>query len=199
MISPMILQKYHHRHAIYCSTNFVPKSSHAMKVSFLLQEIHVTDVGGRLVICAFVLNSMIGSIALWFIVRRTKLCLDFWYLLTPNTAVPNCYLSLKLNLHFSCTFHIFHLFVCWWFNASFPWTFSWWLLNCVCATIMCALGEVLCLKTELKEIPVGYTALNTKADLWVAIRVILLCRYVRNYVIFRSKKKPNEFFLFGII
>ncbi|KAJ6635501.1 Protein SYS1 like [Pseudolycoriella hygida] len=117
-------------------------ANHTLDHLFQYHEIHVTDVGGRLVICAFVLNSMIGALALWFIVRRTKLCLDF-----------------------CCTFHIFHLFICWWFNSSFPWTFSWWLLNCVCATIMCAIGEILCLKTELKEIPVGYSALNTKADL----------------------------------
>lgn len=45
-----------------------------------LQEIHVTDLGGRLVIAAFALNSLVGSLVLWFIVRRTKLCLDFRYM-----------------------------------------------------------------------------------------------------------------------
>lgn len=99
-------------------------------------------MGGRLVIAAFAVNSVLGSLALWFIVRRTKLCLDF-----------------------SCTFHIVHLCICWWYNAMFPTNASWWLLNAVCAAIMCVCGEFLCLRTELQEIPVGYQALNTKADL----------------------------------
>lgn len=41
------------------------------------QEIHIYDLGGRLVICAFVLNAFVASLALWCIVRRAKLCLDF--------------------------------------------------------------------------------------------------------------------------
>lgn len=109
--------------------------------SIRFQEIHVTDSGGRLVIVAFALNSLVGSLALWFIVRRTKLCLDF-----------------------SCTFHIIHLIICWFYNSSFPSTVSWWLLNAVCAAIMCICGEFICLKTELQEIPVGYQALNQRVD-----------------------------------
>lgn len=31
---------------------------------------------------------------------------------------------------------------------------------------MCIGGEFLCLKSELKEIPVGYSALNQKSDVW---------------------------------
>ncbi|EDS29517.1 conserved hypothetical protein [Culex quinquefasciatus] len=105
-------------------------------------EIHVTDLGGRLVIFAFVLNSLVGSGALWFVVRRTKLCLDF-----------------------AVTFHVIHLVVCWWYNSAFPATISWWLLNAVCTALMCVGGEFLCLKTEMREIPVGYSALNNKVDL----------------------------------
>lgn len=106
------------------------------------QEIHVTDAGGQSVILSFVLNAFIGALALRFIVGRTKLCLDF-----------------------SCTYHFIHLMVCWIYNGTFPSTFSWWFLNAVCATLMCVFGEFLCLKIELKEIPVGYTPLDTKADL----------------------------------
>lgn len=110
--------------------------------SFNLQEIHVTDSGGRSVILSFVLNAFIGALALRFIVGRTKLCLDF-----------------------SCTFHFIHLVICWYYNGTFPSTFSWWFLNAICATLMCVGGEFLCLRIELKEIPVGYSALDTKADL----------------------------------
>ncbi|KAH8359145.1 hypothetical protein KR093_004673 [Drosophila rubida] len=108
---------------------------------FEYHEIHIYDLGGRLVICAFVLNAFVASLALWCIVRRAKLCLDF-----------------------SCTFHLLHLIICWWYNRSFPANASWWLLNVITATIMCIGGEFLCLQTEMKEIPVGYAALNQKSD-----------------------------------
>ncbi|EDV94813.1 protein SYS1 homolog [Drosophila grimshawi] len=108
---------------------------------FEYHEIHIYDLGGRLVICAFVVNALIASLALWCIVRRAKLCLDF-----------------------SCTFHLLHLLVCWWYNRSFPANASWWLLNVITATIMCIGGEFLCLQTEMREIPVGYAALNQKSD-----------------------------------
>lgn len=107
------------------------------------QEIHVTDSGGRSVILSFVLNAFIGALTLRFIVGRTKLCLDF-----------------------TCTYHFAHLFICWMYNGSFPSTFSWWFLNAVCGTVMCICSEFLCLKIELQEIPVGYTPLDQKADLW---------------------------------
>uniref|UniRef100_A0A336LNN5 CSON013836 protein n=1 Tax=Culicoides sonorensis TaxID=179676 RepID=A0A336LNN5_CULSO len=58
------------------------------------------------------------------------------------------------------TWHLFHLIFCWWYSHSFPTTFSWWLLNIACATLMCITGEFLCLKTELQEIPVGYLKLT---------------------------------------
>ncbi|CAD7092673.1 unnamed protein product [Hermetia illucens] len=116
-------------------------TNHTLNHLFQYHEIHVSDIEGRLVICAFIVNSLIGSFALWFIVKRTKMCLDF-----------------------SCTFHFLHLVVCWWYNASFPSNFSWWFLNAICVALMCVGGEFLCLKTELKEIPVGYAALNQKAD-----------------------------------
>ncbi|KAM7362749.1 protein SYS1 homolog, partial [Cochliomyia hominivorax] len=121
--------------------NLVAGDNYRLDNIFEYHEIHVSDLGGRLIICAFVTNSFLASLALWCIVRRAKLCLDF-----------------------SCTFHIFHLLICWWYNNAFPSNISWWLLNCITATIMCIGGEFLCLKSELKEIPVGYSALNQKSD-----------------------------------
>lgn len=73
-------------------------------------------------------------------------------------------LQLMLPFHGSCTFHVLHLLICWWYNRSFPANASWWLLNVITGTIMCIGGEFLCLQTEMKEIPVGYAALNQKSD-----------------------------------
>ncbi|XP_055294817.1 protein SYS1 homolog [Sitodiplosis mosellana] len=117
-------------------------ANHTLDHLFQYHEIHVTDSGGRSVILSFVLNAFVGALALRFIVGRTKLCLDF-----------------------TCTYHFAHLFICWVYNGAFPSTFSWWFLNAVCATVMCVFSEFLCLRIELKEIPVGYTPLDTKADL----------------------------------
>ncbi|XP_035897178.1 protein SYS1 homolog [Anopheles maculipalpis] len=122
--------------------DFFAEANHTLDHIFEYHEIHVTDLGGRLVIVAFILNSLVGAGLLWFIVRRTKLCLDF-----------------------SFTFHFTHLVICWWYNEAFPSTIGWWMLNAVCTALMCVCSEFLCLKTELKEIPVGYTALNQKVDL----------------------------------
>ncbi|KRT85201.1 hypothetical protein AMK59_2869 [Oryctes borbonicus] len=106
---------------------------------FEYHEIQVRDFSGKIVIMAFVLNSLIGAVILWLIVERTKQCLDF-----------------------SCTWHFFHLVVCWFYNGSFPTTFSWWTLNIACVSVMCVCGEFLCLKSELQAIPLS---LGPKTDL----------------------------------
>ncbi|XP_066142565.1 protein SYS1 homolog isoform X1 [Euwallacea fornicatus] len=103
------------------------------------QEIQVRDIGGRIVITSFVVNSLIGSLVLWTIVERTKQCMDF-----------------------SCTWHVIHLIICWFYNGEFPTTFSWWILNVACATIMCVCAEFFCLRTELAAIPLS---LGPKTDL----------------------------------
>ncbi|EFA07645.2 protein SYS1 homolog [Tribolium castaneum] len=106
---------------------------------FEYHEIQVRDFGGRMVIAAFVLNAFVGAVTLWYVVERTKQCMDF-----------------------SCTWHFFHLLICWWYNGNFPTTFSWWALNVACATLMCVCAEFLCLRTELKAIPLS---LGPKTDL----------------------------------
>ncbi|CAB3370757.1 Hypothetical predicted protein [Cloeon dipterum] len=106
---------------------------------FSYQYIHVRDNTGQLVITSFVINSLTGALALWFIVQRTKQCLDF-----------------------SATAHLIHLFVCWSYNGYFPVSMSWWVLNTVCLAIMCVCGEFLCMRTELKSIPLN---MGPKADL----------------------------------
>ncbi|CAH0550772.1 unnamed protein product [Brassicogethes aeneus] len=106
---------------------------------FEYHEIHVRDFGGKVVISAFVINALVGAAVLWHIVERTKQCMDF-----------------------SCTWHLIHLIICWFYNGNFPVTFSWWALNVACATLMCVCGEFLCLRTELAAIPLS---LGPKTDL----------------------------------
>jgi len=106
---------------------------------FNYEEIQFRKQSGRLIIAAFALNSLTCAVGLWYVVRRTKQCLDF-----------------------TMTVHIFHLLACWIYSGIFPSSLSWWLLSLVCTTLMCVSGEFLCMRTELKAIPVS---LGPKADL----------------------------------
>lgn len=76
---------------------------------------------------------------MWFIVQRTKQCLDF-----------------------SSTIHFLHLLACWYYTGQFPLGFSWWCLNIVCLASMCICSEFLCMKTELRAIPLS---MGQKTDL----------------------------------
>ncbi|EEB12748.1 conserved hypothetical protein [Pediculus humanus corporis] len=109
-------------------------SSRSLDHLFKYQEIHVRDLGGKLIIAGFIINALFGAFGLWFIVERTKQCLDF-----------------------SSTAHLIHLIACWNYNSSFPNTLSWWLLNLACLGIMCISGEFLCLRSELRAIPINFT------------------------------------------
>ncbi|XP_058806322.1 protein SYS1 homolog [Phymastichus coffea] len=110
----------------------------SLDYAFQYKEIHVRDFGGYLLIIVFILNSIVGAIALWYLVQRTKQCMDF-----------------------ACTAHLIHLLCCWMYNGTFPTTFSWWCLNIVTTSIMCVCGEFLCMKTELKAIPLGMSSQKT--------------------------------------
>jgi len=106
---------------------------------FKYQELQATGASGKLLIAALIFNALNCSVALWYVVGRTKLCLDF-----------------------SCTIHLLHLIACCWWNSGLPHTLTWWVMNIVCVTIMCVSGEFLCMRTELKSIPVS---MGQKADL----------------------------------
>ena len=85
--------------------------------------------------------SRCSALCLWYVVKRTKLCLDY-----------------------TATAHIFHLVMCCFYNSAFPTTLSWWLVNLISVVIMTVLGEFLCLHSEMKAIPLSL-AVGPKADL----------------------------------
>ncbi|XP_068219916.1 protein SYS1 homolog isoform X1 [Palaemon carinicauda] len=105
---------------------------------FKYQELQIKEVHGRAVMAAFILNALTGSLGLWKIVQRTKQCLDF-----------------------TVTAHFLHLIGCWFYNGHLPSQPSVWLLNLVTITLMCVLGEYLCMRTEMQNIPV----MSSKVDL----------------------------------
>nr|CAG4648304.1 EOG090X0FH3 [Moina brachiata]SVE93312.1 EOG090X0FH3 [Moina brachiata] len=111
-------------------------AGHPISIDYIFKyQVNVKDVSGRLVIACFLLNSLICATALWAIVQRTKLCLDF-----------------------SVTAHFLHFVASLLYNAAWPSSASWWVLNLSCVTITCVLGEFLCMRTEMKSIPLGMSA-----------------------------------------
>lgn len=104
-----------------------------------LQVGSISDWSGRETLVIFSLNALVVAVVLWWTVQRAKLCLDF-----------------------ALTCHFYHLIACWIYNGSFPLFISWWLLNISCVTITTVLGEFLCLRSEMRAIPVQ---LGPKCDL----------------------------------
>ncbi|XP_065315955.1 protein SYS1 homolog [Gordionus sp. m RMFG-2023] len=104
---------------------------------FIHENINFSDTLGKVISCLFILNSLISSLAIWFLVKRTKLCLDF-----------------------STTIIIIHIIISYLLKKQIPSTFAWWLINVTCLTLCTVVAEYLCMKTELKQIPTEYSCLN---------------------------------------
>lgn len=84
-----------------------------------------------------------SALGLWFFIRRGKQCLDF-----------------------TVTVHFFHMIGCWIYNAHLPAALSWWLVNVACMALMAVIGEYLCMRTELRAIPVNS---GPKSNLWIFV------------------------------
>lgn len=97
--------------------------------SSLLSVANITITGWG-IIAAFFLNALFGAGYLVLLVERTKKCLDF-----------------------TATVYIIHLFFCMGYSG-FPVSLLWWLLNGLCLAVMALLGEWLCMRRELRDIPV---------------------------------------------
>eukprot|EP01065_Artemidia_motanka_P038796 TRINITY_DN47648_c0_g1_i1.p1 TRINITY_DN47648_c0_g1~~TRINITY_DN47648_c0_g1_i1.p1 ORF type:complete len:244 (+),score=14.64 TRINITY_DN47648_c0_g1_i1:67-798(+) len=83
--------------------------------------------GAVTMLCHF-LTVVPGAVALLLVVERSKRCLDF-----------------------TITMHLVHLLLCCFW--AFPGTFEWWALTAINVTTMTLIGEYLCVRRELREIP----------------------------------------------
>ncbi|KAG7478289.1 hypothetical protein MATL_G00079060 [Megalops atlanticus] len=99
---------------------------------FSYELLGFSTLQGRLSMMAFILNSLTCALGLWFFIRRGKQCLDF-----------------------TVTVHFFHMIGCWIYNTHLPAALSWWLVNVACMALMAVIGEYLCMRTELRAIPVN--------------------------------------------
>ncbi|KPP72093.1 protein SYS1-like [Scleropages formosus] len=108
------------------------QNSRSLDQIFSYEVLGFSTPQGRLSMMAFVLNSLTCALGLWFFIRRGKQCLDF-----------------------TVTVHFFHMIACWIYNAHLPVALSWWLVNVTCVALMAVIGEYLCMRTELRAIPVN--------------------------------------------
>ncbi|WOK98621.1 hypothetical protein Cni_G07333 [Canna indica] len=89
-----------------------------------------STVTGWCAIVAILLSSLAGAGYLLHLIERAKKCLDF-----------------------SATLYIIHLFVCI-IYGGWPSSITWWVVNLTGLALMSLLGEWLCIRRELQEIPI---------------------------------------------
>ena len=85
----------------------------------------------------------------WFIVNRASMiCLgSAGFMLYVIERAKKC-------LDFAATLYIIHLFICIVYGG-WPASVTWWVVNITGLAIMALLGEYLCIRRELKEIPIS--------------------------------------------
>ncbi|EFA78331.1 hypothetical protein PPL_08982 [Heterostelium album PN500] len=98
---------------------------------FSYQSTNVHSQHGWVVTISFLLNSLFGSVCLRYIVERSKKCLD----------------------HAATVTFIHFVFV--WSFSGFPKTASWWIVQIIGMFIMAILGEYLCMRKEMMDIPLS--------------------------------------------
>ncbi|CAH8649324.1 unnamed protein product [Schistosoma rodhaini] len=105
-----------------------------LNMIFIDSKIHFPDSIGICLFIGFLLTPLICSIGLWFIVKRSKQCLDF-----------------------SCTIHFWHFIFCIIYSSSLPKSILWWIVNLLSIAIMTVMGEFLCMRSEMADIPLRST------------------------------------------
>ncbi|WJX42850.1 hypothetical protein P8452_30033 [Trifolium repens] len=89
-----------------------------------------STVTGWCVCASFLLSSAAGAVYMLYLIERAKKCLDF-----------------------SVTLYIIHLFICIVYGG-WPSSIAWWIVNGTGIALMALLGEYLCIRRELQEIPI---------------------------------------------
>ncbi|ONK59410.1 uncharacterized protein A4U43_C08F6140 [Asparagus officinalis] len=97
---------------------------------FDFSTLTAATVTGWCAIVSFFLSSAAGAGYMFYLVERAKKCLDF-----------------------SATLYLVHLFLCI-IYGGWPSSITWWIVNFTCLALMALLGERLCIKRELREIPI---------------------------------------------
>eukprot|EP00899_Mesostigma_viride_P008036 jgi/Mesvir1/17233/Mv07646-RA.1 len=92
--------------------------------------VNVSTFTGWCIILSCMCNALVGAAFLCILVERAKKCLDF-----------------------TATLYILHLLFCT-LHTGLPTGFEWWLVHILGLATMAVIGEWLCLRRELREIPI---------------------------------------------
>ncbi|KAK3410970.1 protein SYS1 homolog isoform X1 [Eucalyptus grandis] len=103
---------------------------------FDFAAVTMATVTGWSVIAAFVLTAVAGAGYMLYLIERAKKCLDF-----------------------SATLFIIHLFICI-IYGGWPSSITWWVVNGTGLAVTSLLGEYLCIRRELREIPIARCLTN---------------------------------------
>lgn len=117
-------------HCVICGVFFQRGSS--LDYLFLDSRMNFWDPWGKCTFVVFLINPLFCSLATLMLIKRTKQCLDF-----------------------VCTMHLIHLIVCSIYSRHFPSSSAWWIANILSTILTTVMSEYLCMRFELKEIPVG--------------------------------------------
>lgn len=93
------------------------------------ERLRGATASGKVIMMALLINSFVIAWALAALVRRAKQVLDF-----------------------SATLYLVHLLFCTLYGG-FPRLGLWWLVQAACFTIQTLLGEYICVRRELQELP----------------------------------------------
>ncbi|CAA6672716.1 unnamed protein product [Spirodela intermedia] len=97
---------------------------------FDFSTLTASTVTGWCAIISFLLSAIAGAGFLLHLIERAKKCLDF-----------------------SATLFIIHLLICIVYGG-WPSSVTWWVVNGACLVVMALVGEWLCIRRELQEIPI---------------------------------------------
>jgi len=99
---------------------------------FSHRSIQLAYSGSWISSSACFLNAVTGGCFLCVVVERAKKCLDF-----------------------TATVHVLHLCGCALYDG-FPGSWEWWVINFTSLVVMSLLGEYLCMRREMQDIPLFY-------------------------------------------
>ncbi|XP_048140691.1 protein SYS1 homolog isoform X2 [Rhodamnia argentea] len=106
---------------------------------FDFAAVSTSTVTGWSVIACFVLTAVAGAGYMLYLIERAKKCPDF-----------------------SATLFIIHLLICI-IYGGWPSSITWWVVNGTGLAVMALLGEYLCIKRELREIPIARCLTNWRS------------------------------------
>ena len=107
-----------------------PATSVGLEQIFSFRALRHDTTGGIIALAAFFINSLAGGVFLCVIVERAKKCLDF-----------------------AATAHVLHLLGCTLYDG-FPESWEWWIVMILNLVVMAVLGEYLCMRREMQDIPI---------------------------------------------